>query len=406
MEYNELMVRYGELSTKGKNRRQFIEHLRIDIKKKLIKFPITIKASRDHLHILLNGEDPQPIIKKLQTIFGIQSICKVIRVDLAIEKIKKASLFLAQQAVPYSKTFKVKTKRINKNFSIGTFALNNLIGDLILENCPSLKVDVHQPDFELAIEIRKDAVYLYDNVIPGAHGMPAGTAGKVQVMLSGGIDSPVAAYLALKRGMRIEMVHFFSPPYTSPQALAKSKELTKKLIPYTGNSSIQFIAVPFAKIQEQIKVKVPEGYLMTVQRRLMLRLADKIRAQRHGLAIVTGESVGQVASQTLESMMAINDVTSTPVLRPLVSCDKNEIIALAKKIDTFNLSIMPFEDCCTIFAPPQPKTKPHLIKAREYEKLIDVEQLMTESLNQLEITSIKADQNYLTKEKPQILSLL
>ncbi|MGL5899443.1 MAG: tRNA uracil 4-sulfurtransferase ThiI, partial [Lactobacillaceae bacterium] len=149
-----------------------------------------------------------------------------------------------------------------------------------------------------------------------------------------------------------------------------------------------------------------EGYLMTVQRRLMLRLADKIRAQRNGLAIVTGESVGQVASQTLESMMAINDVTSTPVLRPLVSFDKNEIIAVAKKIDTFNLSIMPFEDCCTIFAPPQPKTKPHLIKAREYEKLIDVEQLMAESLNQLEITSIKADQNYLTKEKPQILSLL
>lgn len=406
MEYNELMVRYGELSTKGRNRRQFIEHLRLDIKRKLVDFPITISASRDHLHIFLAGQDPEPIIAKLQTIFGIQSICKVIRVDLAIEKIKAASLFLAEQVNPAAISFKVKTKRINKDFPLGTFALNNLIGDLIISKHPHLKVDVHQPDFELTIEIRNDAAYLYCEVIPGAHGMPAGTAGKVQVMLSGGIDSPVAAYLALKRGMQIEMVHFFSPPYTSLQALAKCKELTKKLIPYTGNFSIQFIAVPFAKIQEEIKAKVPEGYLMTVQRRFMLRLTDKIRAQRSGLAIVTGESVGQVASQTLESMLAINDVTATPVLRPLVSCDKNEIIALAKKIGTFDLSIMPFEDCCTIFAPPQPKTKPHLAKAREYEKRLDIEQLMAESLSQLEITNIQANQNYLVAEKSQILSLL
>ncbi|BDR56202.1 tRNA uracil 4-sulfurtransferase ThiI [Xylocopilactobacillus apis] len=406
MQYNELMIRYGELSTKGKNRGQFIENLRRDIKSKLTDFSVEIKTTRDHLHVILNDEDPDPIIKILKTIFGIQSICKVVRVELDIERIKEASVFVINNFSHEAKTFKVRTKRSNKDFSYGTFEINNLIGDLILETHPYLTVNVHDPDIELTIEIRGDAAYLYSEVIAGAHGMPAGTAGLVHVMLSGGIDSPVAAYLALKRGMRVEMIHFFSPPYTSEQALAKSKELTKKLIPFTGANGIQFIAVPFAAIQEEIRKKVPEGYLMTIQRRMMLRLADLVRRQRNGLAIVNGESVGQVASQTLESMMAINDVTTTPILRPLVSFDKNEIISIAKKIDTFDLSIMPFEDCCTIFAPPQPKTRPHLDQARNYEKLLDVEQLIDDALNNIQITNIKIDQNYLNNEKEEILNLL
>lgn len=406
MKYNELMIRYGELSTKGKNRGQFIECLRRDIKRKLSFFDVDIKTDRDHLHVILNEEECEPIVEILRSVFGIQSICQVVRVGLSLNGIKEASAFVVNNTGRHAKTFKVRTKRSNKDFPYGTFEVNNIVGDSILKQHPYLTVDVHNPDLELTVEIRNEAAYLYSKIIQGAHGMPAGTAGLVEVMLSGGIDSPVAAYLALKRGMKVEMIHFFSPPYTSAKAMAKCKELTKKIVPYTGGGSIEFIAVPFAKIQEEIKKKVPEGYLMTIQRRMMLRIADKIREKRNGLAIVNGESVGQVASQTLESMLAINDVVSVPILRPLVSFDKNEIIEISKKIGTFDLSIMPFEDCCTIFAPPQPKTKPNLEKAREYEKLIAVDQLINDSLNHLEITSIKPDHNYLNEDEEQIMSLL
>lgn len=406
MKYNELLIRYGELSTKGKNRSQFVEHLHRDIKRKLAHFNVDIKVTRDHLHVILNDEEAEPIIRVLKDIFGIQGICQVVRVEVSLPQIEEAAAFIVNNTGQNAKTFKVRTKRSNKEFLYGTFELNNIIGNLILEKHPNLTVDVHEPDLELTIEIRQDAAYLYSQVIPGAHGMPEGTAGLVQVMLSGGIDSPVAAYLALKRGMRIEMIHFYSPPYTSPQALAKSKELTKKLIPFTGAKGIKFIGVPFSEIQETIKSKVPEGYLMTIQRRMMLRIADKIREQRNGLAIVNGESVGQVASQTLESMVAINDVSTTPIIRPLVSFDKNEIIDIAKRIDTFDLSIMPFEDCCTVFAPPQPKTKPKLDLARKYEESIDVEKLVQNALDDIEITSIRLDENYLNSKEDQILNLL
>jgi thiamine biosynthesis protein ThiI len=223
-------------------------------------------------------------------------------------------------------------------------------------------------------------------------------------MISGGIDSPVAGYLALKRGVDLEMVHFFSPPYTSEQALHKAQELTAKLALFGG--SIKFIQVPFTEIQETVKHDVPEGYLMTVQRRFMLRLAAAIAQKRDALAIFNGESLGQVASQTLESMVAINDVTSLPILRPVVSLDKNEIIEIAEKIGTFDLSVMPFEDCCTIFAPPAPKTKPRLDRAREYESRLDVSGLMERALAGIKITEIKADEKFLTEEQPAFSEFL
>lgn len=223
-------------------------------------------------------------------------------------------------------------------------------------------------------------------------------------MLSGGIDSPVAGYLALKRGVDIEMVHFFSPPYTSEQALNKAKELTAKLTPYGGH--IKFIQVPFTEIQETVKHDVPSGYLMTVQRRFMLRLTAALAQKRHGLAIFNGEALGQVASQTLESMAAINDVTTMPVLRPVVSMDKNEIIKIAQDIDTFDLSIMPFEDCCTIFAPPSPKTKPKIDKARAYEAKLDVDGLIERALAGVEITEIKIGNTFLNQEEESFAQLL
>ncbi len=223
-------------------------------------------------------------------------------------------------------------------------------------------------------------------------------------MLSGGIDSPVAGYYALKRGVDIEMVHFFSPPYTSQQALNKAKQLTAKLTPYVGR--IYFIEVPFTEIQEAVKATVPEGYLMTVQRRMMLRLTEAIAKQRGDLAIFNGESVGQVASQTLESMAAINDVTTMPIIRPVATMDKNEIIAEAEKIDTYDLSIMPFEDCCTIFAPPSPKTKPKTDRARYYESKLDVDGLMARALAGIKVQEIKSSDQFLNQDQDVIAELL
>lgn len=267
-----------------------------------------------------------------------------------------------------------------------------------------LKAEMKHPDIVLRIEVRQDAVYISNQLLHGVGGMPVGTAGKAVMMLSGGIDSPVASWLALKRGVDIEMVHFFSPPYTTEKALAKAKELTGILANYAGK--INFIAVPFAEIQETIKEKLPEGYLMTVQRRFMLQLADRIRAQRGGLAIFNGESVGQVASQTLQSMVAINDVTTTPVIRPVATMDKTEIIAKAEEIGTFDLSIQPFEDCCTIFAPPRPKTKPKLDKAREYEARLDVEGLIERAMAGIEITPIYPNEKFLDDKAQEDADLL
>ena len=234
--------------------------------------------------------------------------------------------------------------------------------------------------------------------------MPVGTAGKGMMMLSGGIDSPVASYLALKRGVDIEMVHFFSPPYTSEQALNKAKELTARLAKYSGR--IKFIQVPFTEIQETVKHDVPSGYLMTVQRRFMLRLTAALAQKRDGLAIFNGEALGQVASQTMESMAAINEVTTMPVIRPVVSMDKTEIIDIAQKIDTFDLSIMPFEDCCTIFAPPSPKTKPRIDKAKEYEERLDVDGLMERALAGIKITEIKVGDEFLNQNEQAFAELL
>src|SRR5699024_7831011 len=244
----------------------------------------------------------------------------------------------------------INTRRSDHKFKYDTNAMNDLLGGTILQAFDDIHVKMKDPDVTLRCEVRPDGIFLSYGKINGAGGLPVGTAGKAMLMLSGGIDSPVAGYLAMKRGVAIEMVHFFSPPYTSEQALNKAKQLTAKLAPYVG--TIKFIQVPFTEIQETIKHEVPEGYLMTIQRRFMLRLAEKIAKMRKGLAIFNGEALGQVASQTLESMAAINDVTTMPVLRPVLSMDKNEIIEIAQKIDTFDLSIQPFEDCCTVFAPP------------------------------------------------------
>ncbi|WP_294759079.1 tRNA uracil 4-sulfurtransferase ThiI [uncultured Lactobacillus sp.] len=405
MKYTEIMVRYGELSTKGKNRKDFIGRLAGNVTKVLREFPqVEIHPRHDRMHIVLNDAPFEEVDQRLKKVFGIQTYSPTIKVEKTLAEIEKTALALMKETFKKGMTFKVNTKRSDHQFLYDTNELNKMVGDYLFSHMDDLKVEMKHPDIVLRIEVRKDAVYISNQLLHGAGGMPVGTGGRAVMMLSGGIDSPVASYLALKRGVDIDMVHFYSPPYTTEKALNKAKELTGILANYAGK--INFIAVPFAEIQETIKEKIPEGYLMTVQRRFMLQLADKIRAKRRGLAIFNGESVGQVASQTLESMAAINDVTTTPVVRPVATMDKTEIINLAEEIGTFDLSIQPFEDCCTIFAPPRPKTKPKIEKAREFENRLDVDGLIERALAGIQVTSIYPNDKFLADKAKEDASLL
>ena len=403
MKYSEIMVRYGELSTKGKNRKSFIMQLAQNVRQALKEFPeIKIHADRDRMHLLLNGADSQLVIPKLAKIFGIQNFSPSIRVEKDVEVLKQAVQDIMKEIYTGKETFKIITKRSDHQFELTSNELNQTLGNAVFDIFPHIQVQMRQPDIPLRVEIRRDGAYLSYETIKGAGGLPVGTSGKGMLMLSGGIDSPVAGYFAMKRGVEIEAVHFASPPYTSEQALQKAKDLTAKLAPYVG--TIHFIEVPFTEIQEEIKKSVPQGYWMTITRRMMLRLTDEIRRIRHGLVILNGESLGQVASQTLQSMVVINEVTNTPIIRPVATMDKLEIIEVAEQIDTFNLSIQPFEDCCTIFAPPQPKTRPQLEKVHQYEERLAIDEMIQRALAGLKMEEIQAESsNEKTEEFSELL---
>ena len=374
-----ILIRYGELSTKGRNKKMFTQKLASNIKKALVDFPqVKVIPDYDFMYLDLHEAPEEAVIEKVKPIFGIQSISPVYIIEKDMEVAKKVVLDLLSQEDLEGKTFKIMTKRSDHTFEMDTNQINLFLGDAVLEAFPDIKVQLKQPDITVRIDVRREHLMVSLKTIPGAGGLPVGTSGRVMLMLSGGIDSPVAGYLAMKRGMEIQCVHFASPPYTSPQALEKTKLLAAKIARFGG--SIQFLTVPFSRIQEEIKKSVPEAYLMTIMRRFMLRITDELRKNAKALAIANGESVGQVASQTLESMVAINDVTNTPIIRPVATMDKLDIIKVAEEIDTFELSIQPFEDCCTVFAPPSPKTKPKLEKARQYEARLDVEGLIKEAV--------------------------
>ncbi|MEB2358702.1 tRNA 4-thiouridine(8) synthase ThiI [Bacillus pumilus] len=391
MKYDHILVRFGEISTKGKNRKKFIEKLRQHIRFVLKDFAALKYASdRDRITIMLNGEDPEPISEQLKGVFGIQSFSLAVKCETNLDAIKEASLTAVQEVYEQGNTFKVSTKRSYKQFELDSNEMNREIGGHVLRNTENLTVNVKQPDVHLRIEIRELATYITFKDVKGAGGLPVGSSGRAMLMLSGGFDSPVAGYQAMKRGIQIEAVHFFSPPYTSERAKQKVIDLTECLAAYGGEVKLHI--VPFTKIQELIHKQVPENYTMTSTRRMMLKIADKIREKRDALAIITGESLGQVASQTLESMYAINHVTNTPIIRPLIAVDKNDIIDEARRIGTYETSIQPFEDCCTIFTPPSPKTKPKLEKVERYESFADFEPMLDEAVEQIETIIV-------TKEK-------
>ena len=387
MKYDHIMVRFGELSTKGKNKKDFIHILGKNIRNALRDYSnLEYIVRLDHIYIKLNDNDPEEIIGILQGISGIHALSLVLKTDEDIENIKKVSLELIK--LEKGSTFKVHAKRANKKYPIISDQINRLVAGEILRYT-NLKVDVHNPDIMLSIEIRQDGCYIFTKTYPGAGGYPLGVGGKIMHMLSGGIDSPVAAYLLMKRGIRVECIHFASPPYTNIGVIEKLKDLLAKLNVY--QDSIRLNIVPFTKIQEKIYEVADESYCITIMRRMMFRLASELAKRRNCPAISSGESVGQVASQTLESMRTINEVTNLPIIRPLVTTDKLDIIELARKIDTYEISIRPFEDCCTIFAPKNPKTKPALDKAIEYENKFDYQAMIEEALNNIEVIYIKRE---------------
>lgn len=386
MEYDHILIRYGEIALKGKNKRSFEEQLIRNIRPLLSEFPnAKLRRSYNQMYVELNGEPYEPIIEKLKKVFGIQSLSVALKSENDVEQMQKTALAALELTGKKVKTFKVSARRKFKQFPIDSLQLNHLIGSSILKNVKDISVDVHNPDVDLRVEVKSDGTYISSEQIPGAGGLPVGSSGKVLLMLSGGIDSPVAGYLALKRGVTLEAIHFHSPPYTSDRAKQKVEDLVSVLAAY--GLKINLHIVPFTLIQQEIKRHVPDDYSMTIMRRMMLRISEQIARKQGALAIVTGESIGQVASQTIESMHAINAVTTMPVLRPLVAMDKLEIMEIAKQINTYDISIRPYEDCCTIFLPTNPVTRPKLEKAVQYEQALNIEELVNDAVKQTTMTT-------------------
>lgn len=400
-----IQIRFGELSTKGKNKKRFINQLTKNIGLALAEFSdVKIKPEYDYIFLDLNGTEEDTVMEKLKDIFGIQSYSPIYVIPRDFLSLREAVVDMLEENPTEGKSFKITTKRSDHTYEYDTNEINAKLGEWVLEQIPGLKVQLKRPDITVRVDVKENCFLISTKTYPGAGGLPVGTSGKGTLMLSGGIDSPVAGYLAMKRGVSITAVHFSSPPYTNPQSLQKTKDLTAKLTKFGG--AITHIEVPFAEIQEEIKAEIPDGYSMTVTRRMMLRITDAIREKGGALAIFNGESLGQVASQTMESMFAINEVTTTPIIRPVGTMDKLEIIALAEKIDTFDLSIQPFEDCCTIFAPKAPKTKPHIDKVKRYEERLDVNGLVTRALEKLTVTTITSEKTNMQEKKNSFTYLL
>ncbi len=386
-----ILIKYGELTTKKDNRNLFVNILYNNVKDKLSKYDVKIKKDRVRMFIESANDDIDKIAEDLKEVFGIHRIVICEKVNTNIDEIKE--LVLKTFKEKDIKTFKIETKRSDKDFPYHSMEINNILGGLILKNIPNIKVDVHNPEYLLKIEIRKDYTYIYTKELSGIGGYPVGVQGKGLVMLSGGIDSPVSAYLAMKRGIKIECIYFESPPHTSLQAKNKVIKLVQTLTKY--QKDIKLHIINFTAMQELIYSKMDPTYMITIMRRMMYRISESIAKRNKDLIIINGESVGQVASQTLNSMKVINSVTNYPILRPVACLDKLEIIALAKKIGTYETSILPYEDCCTIFVPKHPVINPKLERAVFLEENTLYQDTLNECVESAsyEVISYKASKN-------------
>lgn len=391
MLYNQILVRFGDLTLKGKNQKLFLNSLYKLMDVKMEGLNVEVEKQHDRIFIHLLEEDVNKVIERLNLVSGIISYSLVVKCSNEMADIKKTSLELMKELVHEPTTFKVVTKRSNKNYPMNSMEVTKHVSGHVLANHKDLSVDVHNPKVELHIELRRDACYLYNTNIKALGGYPVGVAGKGLLMLSGGIDSPVAGFLAMKQGVEIECIHFESTPLTSIESAQKVVDLVKKMAKYAPNNKINLHMVPFKELHMALLENVPESYNITIMRRMMYRIATKIAINNNCLCIINGESVGQVASQTLGSMQTINSVTNFPILRPLCTYDKVDIIKLSKMIDCYELSIKPFEDCCTVYVPKAPATSPKLDKAIQYESAFDFEKYVDEAVSNTQ--SITIDTN-------------
>lgn len=390
--YKSFLIKYAEIGVKGKNRYLFEDKLCDQIRYALTRCEGTFEVTKSQGRIYVNALsafDYEETIEQLQTVFGVTGICPVVHVeDEGFEKLCADVVDYIDKVYPDKRfTFKVEARRARKNYPKNSMEINCDIGEALLGAYPELKVDVHKPEVMLRIEVR-EKIYIYSTVIPGPGGLPVGTNGKGMLLLSGGIDSPVAGYMIAKRGVKIDAVYFNAPPYTSERATQKVMDLARIVAKYSG--PIRLHIINFTDIQLYIYDQCPHDELTIIMRRYMMRIAQKIAEDTGCLALITGESIGQVASQTVPSLAATNDVCTLPVFRPLIAFDKEDIVTIAKKIDTYETSILPYEDCCTTFVAKHPVTKPQVDRIRRSELLLSekIEEMVEEALSAREVLEI------------------
>ncbi len=381
-----ILVKYGEMALKGLNKSTFENVLVKNIKrriKSLGRFEITRAQSTIYIKPLEDCADVNEAVERLKKVFGIAALCKAVVCEKTFDSIKDTALDYLSDCLSYAKTFKVTAKRADKSFPMKSPEICRELGGILLSKFSHLKVDVNNPEITVTVEIRDTNAYIHAENIKGAGGLPVGTSGKAMLLLSGGIDSPVAGYMLAKRGVHISAIHYVSPPYTSERARLKVEQLCEKLTGYCG--SIAFFCVPFTEIQEEIRNNCPEEFFTIIMRRLMMEIAQRICEKEEFLALVTGESVGQVASQTMNAIACTDAVCKIPVFRPLIGMDKTEIVEIARKIDTFDISIQPFEDCCTVFTPRHPKVRPLLSDVENAQNNFDFSALIDKAVSETEM---------------------
>jgi len=399
-----ILIRYGEIALKGLNRPAFEAKLVNNIRKSLYglgKIVINRSQSRIYVEPEADDYDYDSAIERLTKVFGVISVSPVWKIESDLEEIKKYSFEMLKDIIDRNAvartgaegtvTFKVETKRGNKRFPMKSPEISAELGGFLLESIPVLKVDVNNPSIILFVEVR-ESTYIYSEIIPACGGLPVGTNGKVMLLLSGGIDSPVAGWMMAKRGAILEAVHFHSYPYTSERAKEKVIELARILSSYCYNINLHI--VPFTDIQLEINDKCPQDELTIIMRRAMMMIAERIAKANGALALVTGESLGQVASQTIESLYCTDSAVNMPVFRPLIGMDKNDVVGIARKIDTFETSILPYEDCCTVFVAKHPKTKPKLPNILESESVLNLEELIEKAVEKTETLNITPGKKY------------
>ena len=385
-----ILCKLGEVVLKGLNRHSFETKLMSNIRRrtqKFGKFRIYSRQSTIYVEPMEDSCDLAGAYAGCKQVFGLIAIARAVPCEKSKEAILDTAKAYLGDELRKAKSFKVETKRADKSFPMGSIEISQWVGGMLHDAFPHLKVDVHSPELTVYVEVREDAAYVHAPAEPAAGGLPLGMGGSALSLLSGGIDSPVSSYMMAKRGVVLEMLHFAAPPYTSDLARQKVLQLARELTPWCGRMSVHI--VPLTQIQEQIRRECPEEYFTLITRRFMMRIADRLAKEFDCRALITGENLGQVASQTMEALRVSEDVTDLPLLRPLIGMDKEEIVRIARHIGTFDTSILPYEDCCTVFTPRHPKTKPHVEEVREIESVLDIQGLVDKALSQREVVKVK-----------------